>query len=325
MITMGLRTYVLRRCLQYIPLIFIVSVVTYSVVRAAPGDPIRNIYGLVVGRDYDPKDIERIREKFGLNDPIHIQYLRWLGDFLQGNLGYSYKHHQPVASMVMFRILNTFKLQLSSLAISTTLSIIVGVVSAVRRYTKIDKALLGSALFFWSMPTFWFALMMILIFSVNLGLFPTHGLQTNPGTTHSMIDEIYHLILPVVTLGLSMIGYFSRLVRAEMLEVLSQDYIMTARAKGLKEKVVIYRHALRNVMLPIVTVLGLYFAWVFTGSAVIETVFAIPGVGSLMVEASYMRDYAVIMGITMTVTIATTLSILTTDIIYAYLDPRIRY
>ncbi len=321
---MGLRTYILRRIIQFIPLIFIVSIITYGIIRSAPGDPIRNIYGMQAGRDYDPRDIERIRQSLGLNDPIYVQYLRWVANFLQGNLGYSYKLHESVGSMIAWRLGNTFKLQLSALVISLTSAVIIGVISAVKQYSKTDKAAMMGALFLWSMPGFWYALMMMLLFSLYLGWFPTHGIITM-GAPYSVLDEIWHFILPVVVLGTSMIGYSSRLVRSVMLEVLKQDYILTARSKGLKEKVVIYKHALRNAMLPVVTMVGLYFSWIFSGAAVIETVFAIPGIGSLMVDSCYYRDYSVIMGITMTVTVTTILSLLITDIIYSTMDPRIRY
>lgn len=321
---MGLRTYILRRIIQFIPLIFIVSIITYGIIRSAPGDPVRNIFGMLAGRDYDPADIERLRQSLGLNDPIYIQYLRWLADFLQGNLGYSYKLHEPVGPMIAWRLGNTFKLQLSALALSLTSAVIIGVISAVKQYSKTDKVAMMGALFLWSMPGFWYALMMMLIFSLYLGWFPTHGIITM-GAPYSVLDEIWHFILPVIVLGTSMIGYSSRLVRSVMLEVLKQDYILTARSKGLTEKIVIYKHAMRNAMLPVVTMVGLYFSWIFSGAAVIETVFAIPGIGSLMVESSYFRDYSVIMGITMTVTVTTIISLLITDIIYSVLDPRIRY
>jgi len=294
------------------------------IIRSAPGDPVQTIYGMAPGRDYDPRDIERIRTSLGLNDPIYVQYLRWLFDFLRGNLGYSFKLHQSVASMILWRLTNTFKLQLSALAISLGGAITIGVISAVKQYSKTDKVSMVSVLFLWSMPGFWYALMMMLLFAVELRWFPTHGITTF-GQPYSIQNEIWHFVLPVFVLGTSMIGYSSRLVRSAMLDVLKQDYILTARSKGLAEKVVIYRHAMRNAMLPVVTMIGLYFSMVFSGAAVIETVFAIPGIGSLMVESSLFRDYSVIMGITMVVTVTTILSLLITDIVYSFLDPRIRF
>lgn len=321
---MGLRTYILRRILQFIPLIFIVSAITYAIIRSAPGDPVQIIFGLAPGRDYNPADIQAIRIKLGLNLPIYIQYLQWLFGFLTGNFGYSYKAHASVASMILWRITNTFKLQLSALAISLCGAIAIGVTSAVKQYSKTDKVSMITALFLWSMPSFWYALMMMLLFSVTLGWFPVQGIATM-GAPYSLLDEIRHFILPVIVLGTSMIGYSSRLVRSAMLDVLKQDYILTARSKGLSEKVVIYKHAMRNAMLPVVTMVGLYFSMMFSGAAVIETVFGIPGIGSLMVDSSLNRDYPVIMGITMVVTVSTIFALLITDIVYSFLDPRIRF
>jgi len=322
---MGVLSYTTRRILQFIPLILIVSFSVYFLMRLAPGDPIKTIYGMMPGRDYDPKDVERIREMYGLNDPILTQYLRWLWDFLHGNLGFSYKRHTPVAEMIMWRLANTFKIQIAGLIISVLLSLVIGVTSAVKQYSKLDEGLMVTSLFLWSVPNFWFSLMMIFLFSIFLGWFPTHGLQSMPGAPYSLSDEIWHLTLPILTLGLSMTGYFSRLVRSSMLEVLRQDYIVTARSKGLRERVVIYKHALGNAMLPVVTVLGIYFSMVFSGAAVVESVFAIPGVGSLMVSSVLFRDYSTMMGIIMVSSLATMACILLTDILYSYLDPRIQY
>jgi peptide/nickel transport system permease protein len=321
---MTLKGYVTRRILVLVPLLFGITIMIFVIVRSAPGDPVISFFGMRPGVDYDPSTIERVRHLLGLDQPLHIQYFQWLWRLLHGDFGRSFIHGVPVSQLIGRAMVNTLKIQIPSLLLAIGIAIPSGVISAVKQYSKADYAVMTSSLFFWSLPWFWFGMMMIYIFALQLGWFPTHGMAP-PGTEGSLIDQIRHAILPIVVLGTSSAGFMARLVRSSMLEVLRQDYISVARSKGLTEKIVIYRHALRNALLPLVTVIGLYVGLLFGGAAVTETVFAWPGCGSLIVTSARWRDYPTVMGITIIVTISVLISVLITDIAYAYLDPRVRY
>jgi peptide/nickel transport system permease protein len=279
--------------------------------------------------EVDPETIENLKHLYGLDKPIYIQYFVWLSNLLRGDLGRSIIQGRPVIDLIKDRFWNTLKLAVASLSLSLVIAIPVGVISAVKQYSKTDKISMTSALFFWSMPNFWLGLILIYTFSLWLPWLPSSGIRsigtTYPTLHQEIIDQLKHLILPVFVSGASGAAFNSRLVRSSMLEILRQDYILTARSKGLKERVVIYKHALRNGLLPVVTVVGISLGFIISGSAVVESVFSWPGMGKFVVQMAYARDYTVIMGINVVLSVMLTFAILFTDITYAFLDPRIRY
>jgi len=324
---MKLRTYIIRRIIMIIPLFFAMSALVFVLIHLAPGDPILTMFG--TSAPYNKDIIEVMRQKYGLDKPLYEQYLIWLNMLLHGDLGYSYLNSRPISVMIGERIIPTLELTGSALVITVIVSTILGVTAAVKRNSIIDHIVTSFAVTGRGIPSFWLALILILIFSLYLNWLPVCGRET-PGMTFSSpfeywLDKIKHMILPVICLSSYQIAYLVRLVRASMLDVLNQDYIMTARAKGLKESIVIYKHALRNAILPEVTVIGLYVGYLMAGAAVIETIFAWPGLGSLLVTSVHRREYLLIMDISLIIFIMVLVANLITDIIYAYLDPRIKY
>jgi len=290
----------------------------------APGDPVTVFYLSRIGGRYSHAELDYIRQMLGLDQPIHIQYFRWIWRMIQGDFGQSYIWNQPVLPLIRSSILNTLRMMIPAFVLSILFGIVTGVISAAKQYSKTDHIVMASSLLMWSMPWFWSGLMAIYIFSVYLHLLPTGGMYTF-GQPPTVVDQISHLIMPVLLYATSGAGFITRLTRSCMLEVLREDYIMTARMKGLKERVVIYKHALRNAILPVVTVVSLYVSYLVGGAAVIEFVFAWPGVGRLAVLAATQRDYPVVLGINMVVATVVLIALLIADISYAYLDPRIRY
>ena len=321
---MGLKAYVIRRLILAVPLMIGVMTIVFVFVHLAPGDPVITVLGMRPGIDFTPADLDRIRHAYGLDRPIYVQYFDWISDLLHGDLGYSYVYAKPVSKLIASHIKNTLLLQTVSFAISLAIAIPAGVISAVKQYSKIDYVCTFFTSFFWSMPRFWLGLMMILTFTVALGVLPSSGMGP-PGQQPTLSDMLIHLILPAVTLGLNGTAFTARLTRASMLEVLRQDYILTARSKGLKERIVIYKHAFRNALLPVVTLIGVYVGWLIGGSVIVETVFAWPGIGMLVVDSANFRDYPVVMGVTLVVALSMIICVIITDIVYAYLDPRIKY
>jgi len=324
---MALKDYVVRRTFIAVPTLFAISVIVFTIIHAAPGDPFQFFLG------FNPRvsmeTIEFLREKYHLNDPIWVQYISWLKMLLSGDMGYSFITHRAVSDAIMIRVPNTVKLVLTAELIAILLAIPLGTISAVKEGGIVDNISRVISLLGVSMPSFWLGILLILLFAVRLNLLPTCGSHTTgmvySSTWESIKDQIYHLILPAMTLGYLRTAYLTRLLRSSLLEVLSKDYIMTARMKGLKERVVIYKHALRNALLPFVTAIGLAFGFLLSGAVLIETVFAWPGMGRLIVDATFTRDYPVIMGTTMMTAVMVVVANLITDIVYAFLDPRITY
>lgn len=326
---MGMQDYIIKRIIMVIPTVLALSIITFTIMHLAPGGPLDYYLAEnpLMGRD--PVRIETLTKRMGLDKPIWEQYLVWLRNFLTGNLGWSFHTGETVTRKIMGKLGNTVQLMSISLFVSLLIAIPLGVVSAVKQYSKIDNTVMLFSLFGTSMPSFWFALMLMFIFALGLGWFPTCGTRTL-GVSYetwfgAFIDRGYHLVLPVITLSLGRLASITRLVRSSMLDVLKQDYITTARSKGLKEWVVIYKHALKNALLPVVTVVGLSIGFLVAGSATVETIFAWPGLGKFMVDNIYKRDYPALMGSTMLLSITVITANLVTDIAYAYLDPRIRY
>ena len=315
--------FVARRLLMAIPIVFVVIVINFTIIHLAPGDPVRI---LVSDVGAPPEYIEMVRREMGLDKPIYEQLLIYVGRMLLGDFGYSYTWNQPVFSVLLGRVGATFLLMFTAFLISLALGIVLGVTSSKRPYSLTDNLITTSSLVVYSMPNFWVGMIFLIVFCLHLGLFPTHGMVTVGATgINSVLQILWHLFLPAMALGLSETASLCRFTRSGILEVLRQDYILTARAKGCDERTVFYRHALRNSLLSIVTILGLRVRMWFTGSVLIETVFAWPGIGRLLYDSIFARDFNMLMAIFIVVAILTILGNLFADVAYALVDPRIRY
>jgi len=306
--------YILKRIFYMICVLLGVTILTFSLLHLVPGDPAEMIAIERYGEEVTADVIEHVRIELGLDKPLHIQYLRWLGNVLQGDLGYSSRTDRPVFDEIKMRFPATLELAIAGMFVSLIISIPIGIISAIKQYSAIDNASMFIALIGVSMPNFWLGLLLILFFSVHLGALPVFGR-----------GGIEHLILPAITLGTGMAAITTRLIRSSMLEVLTQDYIRTARAKGLSEKIVIGKHALKNALIPVITIIGLQFAALLDGVVIIEVIFAWPGIGRLLVDSVFARDIPVIQAGVLFSAILITAANLLVDISYAYLDPKIRY
>ncbi len=302
--------YIARRLLLTVPVVFGVAVIVFSIVRFLPGDPARAIAGVQA----TPEFIEQVRVRYALDEPLHVQFGLFLQGVARGDLGRSTFTRRPVTTEIAERFPRTLLLASVSLAIATVLGVGAGIVSATRRNSLFDNASMFIALVGVAAPVFWLALMLQLLFAVQLRWLPATGM-----------GSWRHVVLPAVTLGSASAALMARITRSSMLEVLRLDFITTARAKGLTERVIIYKHALKNALIPVVTVLGLQFGILLGGAVLTETVFAWPGVGRLLVDAILRRDYPVVQGTVMLLALLFVLINLVVDVIYAYLDPRIHY
>jgi peptide/nickel transport system permease protein len=324
---MTIRTYIIRRLLLLAPTFLLISLIIFTLIHLAPGDPITIMFASS-RKHASPEIIALARKELGLDQPIYIQYLMWLSRLLRGDFGYSYVGGQSTAEMIGFRIGRTLELMLLAEFVSVTLAIVLGVICAVKHYSLVDVVSSLGALMGYSLPSFWIGLMFLLVFSLQLRWLPSFGVQT-PGQTFSLLgawfDHLKHLILPVSVLVIGFIAYLFRMVRSSMLEVLRQDYITTARAKGVKERVVIYKHALRNALLPVVTYEGYSIGFLLGGAAIVESVFSWPGLGKFAVDLALGRDYPPLMGLNVVIAVMVLLANLCADIAYAIIDPRIRY
>ncbi|HEY8417185.1 MAG TPA: nickel ABC transporter permease [Limnochordales bacterium] len=302
--------YILRRLALMVPVLLGVSVIVFMMVRMIPGDPAR----VMAGEAASEVDVERIRQQLGLHLRPVVQYGIFLQNLFRGDLGRSTLSRLPVIDEIQAALPNTVELAVASLLIAIVIGVPAGVLSALRPNSWIDAISMFIALVGVSMPVFWLGLMLMLVFSLRLGWFPTAG-----------NDTWRHLVLPAVTLGLSSVAIIARMVRSSMLEVLRQDYVRTARAKGVPEGRVVMRHALRNALIPVITITGLQFGNLLGGAVLTETVFAWPGIGRLMVGAITARDYPVVQGTVLTVAVIFIVINLLVDVLYAYIDPTIRY
>jgi peptide/nickel transport system permease protein len=317
--------YFVRRLLQLIPLLIGVSLISFFVMHLAPGDPT----ALFTDPNIDPQELARIRANWGLDKPIIVQYFYWLGNVLRGDFGTSYMTGRPVILELLERLPATLLLMISSYILTLLITIPLGVFSAVKKGTLFDNLITIFCFAGMATPSFWLGLMLMLLFAVNLGWLPAVGMY-NPllgeqGIGIRVLDIIRHMILPLTTMTILSLAGLSRYQRASMLEILNQDFIRTARAKGLPERIVIFKHALRNALIPIVTILGLSLPDLFGGAFIIETIFAWPGMGRLGVMAIFQRNYPLIMGIVVFSAVLIMLGNLFADIGYALVDPRIRY
>lgn len=308
---------IVRRALQLLFLLLGISFLVFSSMYIAPGDPA----AVIGGPTATESDITAIRDNLGLNDPFITQYVRYVGNAIQGDFGYSYQTSQPVSDAIMIRFPNTLKLAIASMIVAVILGVITGLVSALKQNSLLDVSATTFALAGISIPNFWLGALLILVFSVNLQWLPVGGMS-NPFYT---MDGIKELILPAITLGTGSAAMIARMTRSSMLEVIRADYVRTARAKGVKEKNVIWIHTLKNAMIPIITVIGLNFGLLLGGTIITEKVFAINGVGRLMIDAIAARDFPMVQGSVLLVATLFVLVNLIVDIVYTYIDPRIKY
>ena len=302
--------YTIRRLLQTIPLLIAISFAAFIMMHLVPGDPVRNMMGIEASKEA----VEAERERLGLNDPLLVQYGRFLGGVLKGDLGTSIFTTQSVTDEILKKYPATIKLALGGTIFASVVGILAGIVSAVKRNKLTDNVIMVLSLISVSTPSFFLALVLMLFFSLQLGWLPSMGLRTP-----------LHYVLPIITLGMQSVGTIARTTRSSMLEVLGQDYIRTSRSRGIPERVIIYSHAFKNAIIPVLTIVGLRFGGLLAGSMLVETVFSIPGIGRYLVDAVLERDYPVVQSTVLVLACTFVLVNLVVDLLYAVADPKIRY
>lgn len=293
-----------------IPVLVFMTIVVFSIFYFAPGDPVSRI----AGPNVTPEVYESIKRKYGLDQPYIVQYWRFMKSVIEGDLGISILQERPVIEMIKERMPVTLEIGFLGFLITFVIAVPAGVIAAVKKNTFVDYLCMSGSLLGIAIPTFWFGMLLMYFFSYKLRWFPISGYGT-----------IKHLILPSFAIGLTNAAITARMVRSSMLEVLKQDYVRTARSKGLLEKIVIYRHALKNAMIPIITLMGLRLGWIIGGSVALEIIFSIPGIGRLMVDAILARDFPVVQGAMLVLTSSIIFANILADVLYAVVDPRIRY
>ena len=326
--------YILKRVLQAIPLLLGIVTVTFFIIRLAPGDPM-DIYlepldeQGVEQASWDPEVIELLRKKYGLDQPIHVQYVKWVANVVRGDLGESFKYRRPVSHLLAEAIPYTLQLTVLAILLDALIGITLGIIAAVKQYSLLDKTVTLGSLIIYAVPSFWLALMLVFVFSVNLGWFPTSQTRSMDYELLSfwgkVLDRLWHLVLPVFVLGVGSAASTARYMRNRLLEVLNEEYVLSARARGLRERVVILKHALRNALIPIITIYGLALPSLLGGAAIIETIFGWPGMGRMAVEAVRGRDYPLLIA---TITMGAALTVLgnlLADLTYVWVDPRVSY
>ena len=317
--------YFAGRLGQSILLVWLVLTITFFLLHLAPGDPMARYDD----PEMDPETIEMMRRQFGLDRSVPEQYARWISSFARGDFGISLRYNRPVSGLLAEAVPNTLRLTVAALAVYIILGVALGITSAVRKNSLFDWAGTLSALVVYSVPSFWLALMLIMLFSLKLGWLPSSHMQSidasSLGAAGLFLDRAAHLILPAFVLGVASAAGMARYMRGSMLDELRRDYVRTARAKGLSEGSVLMKHALRNAAIPVVTIIGLSFPFLLGGSVVTERIFSWPGMGSLMVESIFTRDYPVVLAINFIVSVMVILGNLLADLGYALLDPRIAW
>lgn len=313
-------TYIIKRLLALVLVLLGISIVVFFLLQMVPGDPALALLGPMATQE----NLANLRAALGLDQPLIVQYLRWLGKILQGDFGTSIQQRTAVLPLLIERFGNTLILTVTAVIISTLIGIPAGVISATRQYSIFDRLSMLLALFGNSMPAFWLGLMSILVFALRLGWFPAAGMWPIVGD-RTLWTLLHHLTLPAVTLGISTAAVTARITRSSMLEVIRQDYVRTAHAKGLKRAVVTRRHALKNALLPVLTVIAVQFGFLLGGAVITETVFSWPGLGLALYSAISVRDFPVVQGGVLIVASAFVLINLVVDLLYAWIDPRIHY
>jgi peptide/nickel transport system permease protein len=333
-----MKWYIIKRLLQIIPVVLGVTLIAFALIHLAPGDPVRTM----LGQHATQQEIDDIRAKYGLDQPLYVQYFIWLNDVLHGDLGRSILSHEQVTTEIGSRFPNTIELAIAAMIFAVLIGVVAGVISATKQYSVADYSVMGLALFGISMPVFWLGIMLMMIFGVFLGWLPIGGRidllipfqritgfmvvdSIITGNGAALISVLRHLLLPAIALGTIPMAIIARTTRSSMLEVLRQDFIRTERAKGLSERKVIYKHAIRNAMVPVVTVIGLNFGLLLSGAILTETVFSWPGVGRLVIDSVYARDYPLVIGCILVFALVFVIVNLITDLLYTYIDPRIHY
>jgi len=333
-----MKWYIIKRLLMLIPVLLGTSIIAFSLIHLAPGDPARTI----AGEHASQRTINAIREKYGLDKPLYIQYGIWLNRALHGDMGRSIVSNEYVTKEILDRFPNTFELTFFAMILAIAIGAMAGIISASKQYSALDYTFMGIALFGLSMPVFWLGIMLMMIFGVYLRwlpiggridiLIPFHRItgfylldSIITGNFAALISTLRYLILPSTALATIPMATIARVTRSSMLEVLRQDFIRTERAKGLSERVVIYKHAVRNAMIPVITVIGLNFGLLLAGAILTETVFSWPGIGRYVINAVRMRDYPAVQGCVLFFAFVFVIVNLVTDIIYVYIDPRIHY
>ena len=312
--------YIINRLMQAIPLLIGVSIIAFAMMHLAPGGPLA-VYTL--NPTITAQDIERIKHVFGLDQPIYVQYLKWAYGMFSGNWGYTFFGGRPVLNVILERLPATFLLMGSGLSLAILIGMLIGILGAVKRYSIFDYLATTGAMIALSFPTFWFGLMTIFIFSLKLGWLPSGGMFTL-GEEENMLDLLTHLILPTMVLALVLVAQWSRYTRSSFLEVIHQDYIRTAKSKGLAGHRILFRHAFPNAVSPLIALVGVQLPWLFSGALVTETIFGWPGMGRLFVDSLTMKEYPVLMGMVMITAMAVIIGNLLADVVNAIIDPRIR-
>lgn len=316
-------TYILKRILITIPLLLGITVIIFSLIHLAPGDPVTGMIDPTLGT-LSAEAIAQERSRLGLDMPLPLQYAAWLGRMVRGDLGYSLVRRSPVTELIGQRIESTLQLTVSALALAVVAGVSIGIVSAVKQYSWIDSLFTFLSFGAVSVPGFFLALGLIYILALNLQLLPTSGMRTL-GAPPSLWDRVRHMIMPVSVLAVTMAADLVRYTRSSVLEVLGQEYLTVARAKGVRELLVVLRHGLPNALIPVITIIGLRLPALFGGSIIIEQIFHWPGIGTLNIWAVQNSDYMVLMGLNLVSAILILFANLLTDIVYAFVDPRVRY
>ncbi|MBU8918984.1 ABC transporter permease [Bacillus sp. FJAT-29953] len=310
--------YIIRRLFDLLPTIAVVAVIVFIITRLIPGDPA----AVMLGPQASVEDIQALRDKLGLNVPLYLQFLHYIGDLLQGNFGVSLTYNQPIVQLILERFPNTLILAVSALIIAFAIGVPAGIISASKQNSLLDYSVMLVSLVGVSMPIFWLGVMLVLYFSVNLGWFPATGMGS---MEDGLIPYLKHLVLPSITLATIPMATFARITRSSMLEVISQDYIKTARSKGLSEFWVICKHAFKNALTPLLTVLGMQISMMLGGAVLTETIFSWPGMGRLIVDAIDKRDFVVVQGTVLFIAVIFVLVNLLVDVMYKVVNPRVNY
>ena len=320
-----MRRYVMGRLVQAVPLLFVVMTVNFVLIHSAPGDPV----DLLIGEGGASQElIDRIRAEFGLDRPLHVQFFSYLGNVLQLNLGYSLRYRQDVFDLILERLPASLLLMGTAFVLSSIVGILLGLYAGTRKDSLADRVAVILSILGYSMPVFFLGLLALTIFSLKLGWFPTQGMYNirNPQEGWGLVlDVAHHLVLPVITYSAFQLALIFRVTRVKMQQVMTEDYIVTARAKGVQERRVVFRHAVPNTLLPIVTILGLNLEWLLAGSVLTETVFAWPGLGRLMFDAVSARDFPLLMGLFVVISAFVIIVNLLTDVLYRFIDPRVSF
>jgi peptide/nickel transport system permease protein len=315
-------SYLVKRGIQIIPVVFGILIISFLMIHLAPGDA---VFMFIGESGADPEFEAAIRTRLGLDKSLFEQFILYIKGIFSGDLGRSFVLNEDVSKIIFDRAIPTIILMLSSISFGAIFGILIGVYAASKPYSMRDNISMVIALFLYSLPNFWLGQMLIIVFSVNWGLLPVSGMESMIlGDKSFLFDRFTHLVLPTITLGSTLAAFVMRFVRSSMIDVLGQDYILTAKSKGLSERKIFFKHALKNALLPVITYIGLRLGYMLSGAVVIESVFGWPGLGLLMLDALFERDYPIIMGLFIVISLSVTIITFIVDILYTYLDPRIR-